>query len=178
MDKRSLRERMRSANRALGAEQRAAASAALFARVEAHEAFRSARVVAAYCALADEPDTAGVLERWVASGHRVVVPRVEGEEMQFYDFYPSSMVRGSFGIAEPTDDTTLCAPHEIDLMIVPGVAFTALGARLGRGKGYYDRYLAQHDFRAYTIGVGYAHQLTENLPTESHDRLLDEVICR
>ena len=177
MDKKGLRRAMRELNRSLLAEERAAASRRIFARVESLPQFGAARCVAAFCALDDEPATREVLDRWLKSGLRVVVPRVEGDEMQFYDYAPEEVACGSFGIAEPTSEARLCRPSEIDLVVVPGVAFTREGLRLGRGKGYYDKYLAQSDFCAYTVGVGYAHQLTQNLPIEPHDRRLDEVIC-
>ena len=168
---------MRQRNRAMNAEERQRASAHIFCQVEQHEAFAEARCIACYCALGDEPESLPALQRWAEGGRRVVVPRVEGERMQFYDWSPLTQHAGSFGIDEPTAEAQLCTPSEIDLMIVPGVAFTRDGKRLGRGKGYYDRYLSQADFHAVTIGVGYAHQLTKNLPTEPHDRRLDEVVC-
>ena len=69
--------------------------------------------------------------------------------MRFYDYDPASMNdSGSFGISEP-EATALCRPEEIDFIIVPGVAFTAAGMRLGRGKGFYDKYLSQPGFRAF-----------------------------
>lgn len=177
MDKSELRQRLRLLNRTLSPRQRAIASAEIFRQIEASSAFAEARCVALFCSLADEPDTGGVLQRWRMAGKRIVVPRVEGAEMQFYDYLPDEVVRGAFGIVEPTSEARLCLPSEIDLMVVPGVAFTREGMRLGRGKGFYDKYLAQRDFCAYSIGVGYAHQLMENLPTEPHDRRLDEVVC-
>lgn len=176
MDKEAIRKRMRQRNRSLSAAERAACSVAIFREVERLEAFSEAHCVAGFCSLADEPDTQEALLRWQQSGKRIVVPRVEGEEMQFYDFQPDRLVGGSFGIAEPDAEAPRCARSEIDLMILPAVALTAAGARLGRGKGYYDRYLAHADFRAYTIGVGYPHQLLETLPTEPHDQLLKRVV--
>ena len=167
---------MRQRNRALAAEEREAASARIFRQVEKHERFLGAEVVAAFCALRDEPTTEAVLKRWAQQGKRVAVPRVEGERMRFFYYEPSKLVRGAFGIEEPGEEAELCPPCAMDLMVVPGVAFTAEGDRLGRGKGYYDKYLSQSDFRAYTIGVGYAHQLMETLPAEEHDRPLDVVI--
>ena len=62
------------------------------------------------------------------------------------------------------------------MMVVPGVAFTAAGERMGRGKGYYDRYLSREGFRAYSVGVCFGCQMCEELPTEPHDRRMDEVI--
>ena len=104
-------------------------------------------MVALFASLKDEPLTAPALERWSRS-KRIVLPRVEGDIMRFYDYDPASMNdSGSFGISEP-EATALCRPEEIDFIIVPGVAFTAAGMRLGRGKGFYDKYLSQPGFRA------------------------------
>ena len=117
-------------------------------------------MVALFASLKDEPLTAPALERWSRS-KRIVLPRVEGDIMRFYDYDPASMNdSGSFGISEP-EATALCRPEEIDFIIVPGVAFTAAGMRLGRGKGFYDKYLSQPGFRAFKAGVCYPHQVVE-----------------
>lgn len=167
---------MRQRNRTLDHGVREAASERIFRQVEQCEEFRCAEVVALYCALPDEPPTERVVARWLKLGKRVVVPRVEGDTMRFFCYDLSTQVVGSFGIEEPGDGAVLCAPSEIELMVVPGVAFTATGDRMGRGRGYYDKYLSQSDFRGYTIGVGYAHQLVDSLPVEEHDRRLDKVV--
>jgi 5-formyltetrahydrofolate cyclo-ligase len=96
--------------------------------------------------------------------------------MEFYDFSPEKISQGSWGVMEPVQGEPVGA-DEIDLMIVPGVAFTPKGERMGRGKGYYDRYLGREGFRAQTIGVCYAHQLIESLPVEAHDKRVDKVFC-
>ena len=176
VDKSEIRRAMRQRNRTLGHEVREAASERIFRQVEQCEEFRRAEVVALYCALPDEPATERVIARWLQLGKRVVVPRVEGDAMRFFSYDPTTQIVGSFGIEEPGDGAVLCSPSEIELMVVPGVAFTATGDRMGRGRGYYDKYLSQSDFRAYTIGVGYAHQLVDSLPVEEHDRRLDKVV--
>jgi 5-formyltetrahydrofolate cyclo-ligase len=68
-------------------------------------------------------------------------------------------------------------PLRIDLVIVPGVAFTAEGERLGRGRGHYDRFLASQATHAATIGLCFANRLLPALPTELHDRRVDQVIA-
>ncbi len=194
MTKDELRRAMRQRNRSLSDEQKRRAAERIFARVEALPAFGRARCVACFCALPDEPPTESVLRRWSAD-RRVVVPRVEGDTMQFYDYRPDALTCGAFGIAEPvvregsnasgqfeTDGATdvsycaLCPPEAIDLLVVPGVAFTLEGARLGRGKGYYDRYLSQPALHACCVGVCFAHQLVADLPVEPHDHGM-EVVC-
>lgn len=165
---------MRQLNRALDSRQRLRASAAIFSAVERLPEFRAARTVAVFAALPDEPATDEVLARW-ASTRRVVLPRVEGDAMRFYACRPDALVFGAFGILEPQGER-LCPAGEIDLVVCPGVAFTADGRRLGRGRGYYDRYLGDPAFRGFRVGVCYAHQLVDDLPVEPHDVRMDRVI--
>lgn len=172
--KQLLRKRMRQLNRAVSAADRSAAGERLCCRVEALPEFAAARCVALFAALSDEPDTRPMLERW-AAGRRIVLPRVEGDAMRFYDYDPASLRSGAFGIDEPQQGEA-CDPADIDLVIVPGVAFTASGARLGRGRGYYDRYLSQPAFRAFRVGVCYAHQIVDALPVEPHDIPMHRVV--
>lgn len=165
---------MRQLNRALDSRQRLRASAAIFSAVERLPEFRAARTVAVFAALPDEPATDEVLARW-ASTRRVVLPRVEGDAMRFYACCPDALVFGAFGILEPQGERP-CPAGEIDLVVCPGVAFTADGRRLGRGRGYYDRYLGDPAFRGFRVGVCYAHQLVDDLPVEPHDVRMDRVI--
>lgn len=199
MNKSEWRIAMKQRNRALPPEEKRAAAERIFAAVEALPEFVQARCVACFCALPDEPPTAEALRRWSGS-KRVVVPRVEGDTMRFYDYRPDALVRGAFGIDEPlvadfmrpvgAGDSELaeatngpsagfvvreCLPEALDLVVVPGVAFTRDGARLGRGRGYYDRYLEQSEMRAFCVGVCFAHQLVDALPVEPHDRAMDAV---
>lgn len=165
---------MRQLNRALDSRQRLRASAAIFSAVERLPEFRAARTVAVFAALPDEPATDEVLARW-ASTRRVVLPRVEGDAMRFYACRPDALVFGAFGILEPQGERP-CPAGEIDLVVCPGVVFTADGRRLGRGRGYYDRYLGDPAFRGFRVGVCYAHQLVDDLPVEPHDVRMDRVI--
>ena len=158
----------------MDSQQRLRAPAAMFSAVERLPEFRAARTVAVFAALPDEPATDEVLARW-ASTRRVVLPRVEGDAMRFYACRPDALVFGAFGILEPQGERP-CPAGEIDLVVCPGVAFTADGRRLGRGRGYYDRYLGDPAFRGFRVGVCYAHQLVDDLPVEPHDVRMDRVI--
>ena len=175
MEKKDLRKAMKRRNLVLCPEARAEASARIFAQVEAMPAFAAARTVALFVSLDDEPDTREALERWRAT-RRVVVPRVEGETMRFFRYDPATMRPGAFGIPEPGPEAESCDPAAIDLVAVHGTAFTASGARCGRGRGYYDRYLAQPGMRAVRIGICYRHQVVEVLPVEAHDVRMDAVV--
>lgn len=166
MTKKELRAAMKKKNLSLSPEERAAASGRIFRRVAESGPFGTARCVAFFCALPDEPATEEALVRW-GSAKRIVVPRVGGDAMRFFDYAPGALRAGAFGIAEPS---------EIDLIVVPGTAFTQAGARMGRGRGYYDKYLSQPGFRGVKVGVCYAHQLVGELPVEPHDVFMDYVI--
>ena len=173
-DKRKIRQGIRAKIAELSAKEKAALSAQIFSKIASLKAIEQASVVAIFVSLDDEPQTADFI-RQLSLQKRVVTPRVEGDEMNFYDISEGVEI-GSFGIMEPISATPV-EPSEIDVMIVPGVAFTRLGARLGRGKGFYDKYLSLNGFKAQTIGVCYPCQLVEELPTESHDKMLDKVVC-
>ncbi|MDE6843571.1 MAG: 5-formyltetrahydrofolate cyclo-ligase, partial [Muribaculaceae bacterium] len=82
---------------------------------------------------------------------------------------------GSFHIEEPTGDD-LVDPSQIEMMVIPGVAFDRRGNRMGRGKGFYDRLL--QTAKATKIGVGYEFQLMDEIPTEEHDVPMDIVITQ
>jgi 5-formyltetrahydrofolate cyclo-ligase len=125
----------------------------------------------------DEVPTMEVLERWREMGKRVVIPRVEGDIMRYYDYHPDRMREGAFGIMEPVGDVEV-PPSVIDLMIVPARAFTRRGERLGRGGGFYDKYMSLDGFRAHKVGICFECQIFDELPTAEHDVLVDEVVAR
>ena len=176
MEKRQARAILRSRVAEIPFDERVRSSREIFAKVAALPSFQQAQVVALYAALPDEPQSGEFIAEWCGR-KRIVLPRVEGEIMRFYDYSPEMMASGSFGIDEPQGECP-CPAETIDFMAVPGVGFTAEGYRMGRGKGFYDRYLSQPDFRATTVGVCFKAQIMEELPLEPHDRSLDFVVFR
>lgn len=138
------------------------------------------RTVALYNALPDEPSLDELLDKWLGT-KRLALPVVvstpgSAPEMEFREYTgPECLREGRFGIREPFG-TPLVPPHRIDLMFVPGVAYTADGQRLGRGGGFYDRYLSSPDAaNIYKIGVCPPQGLVEWLPTEEHDVTVDKI---
>ena len=173
MEKTQIRRQIKLATRALSVVQCHEQSQRVIAQLREIIAQRKPRVVALFAPLSDEVQI-GELNK--LPDCRVVLPRVSGDDMEFYELASSSLTEGAYGILEPQGSVSCCA-DEIDLMVVPGVAFTAAGDRLGRGKGYYDKYLSRKGFRAFCVGVCYAHQLLAELPTESHDKRMDMIVC-
>ena len=133
--------------------------------------FRPAKVVAAYSAFGYEVRTDLIIRRSSILSKKIVLPRVEEEDITFYEVSsPKSLIRGRFGIMEPMP----CRREsEIDLLVVPGIAFDKKGYRLGYGKGYYDRLLLGK--RTFSIGLAYSFQLLGTLPHDSYDKRLNAI---
>lgn len=173
--KKEIRREVRRRIAEIDAPSRALAAESIFSQIESLENFREARCIALFAAMKDEVPTEFALRRWRDMGKDIIVPRVEGDVMRFYDYVPERMQTGAFGIEEPMgDDERNCA--DIDLMIVPARAFTRRGERLGRGGGFYDKYMSLNGFRAYKVGIAFGCQIFDVLPTDAHDIIVDEVI--
>lgn len=177
MEKKNIRREVKKAVLALPADVREAEAEqvmkALRRLIDEHQA----EVVALFSPL---PDEINIFPLVASLDSRVVLPRItasspEESLMEFYDYSAEEICDGAFGIREPQGERAVRA-DEIDLIIVPGVAFTRSGKRLGRGRGYYDRYLAREGFRAFCIGVCHSCQLRESLPTEEFDIKMDMII--
>lgn len=172
--KSDIRRAAKSAVKALTVQQKADKSTLILSRIASSESIKSAKTVALYASLSDEVQSFELIE-FLSQTKRVVLPRVAGDDMDFYPYTPSSLKVGAFGIEEPQGSEPI-SPDEIDVIVVPGVAFTTDGKRCGRGKGYYDKYLSRSGFRAIKIGVCYAEQLAEDIPNEPHDIVMDYMI--
>ena len=145
-----------------------------------HPVVRAARVVALFSPLPDEPQISEIIEL-MARERGVLLPRVEGDVMRFYPFSPKAMSKGAYGIMEPKDGEPF-SPGEIDVMVVPGVAFTACGKRMGRGKGFYDKFLSQlseykNSINLKVCGVSYSVQITKDFPVEETDYKMEYLLC-
>lgn len=145
-------------------------------QVVSHKAFRKASIIATFHALPDEPFMERLAEHPLAQGKHFLLPRVEGDDIAFYPYDPEgALTTGAYGISEPQlGEEAAVVPNRIDLVIVPGMAFSPEGLRLGRGKGYYDRFLPQTS--AYTIGVTFRFRLLDNLMHDPWDIPVKNVI--
>lgn len=139
--------------------------------------FVNAKVVGVYYSIGDEVDTTFIINRLLHNKKTVCFPKVEGDVINFYKVNSTSDLNhnGIKGIKEPNGDTfTLVNPMDIDLFIVPGVAFDKELNRLGHGKGYYDKYLALS--KGYKIGICYSSQMADHLTIDENDIKMDLVI--
>ena len=158
----------------LSEAEKASAADEVFARLEKTAAFMMAERILMYHSLPDELSTVGFLRKW-RDRKRFFLPRVNGVNLDILPYEETRLELGSFHIEEPTGDD-VADVKDIELMIIPAVAFDRRGNRLGRGKGFYDRLLAESG--ATKIGVGYEFQLFDTLPCEPHDVPMDMVITQ
>lgn len=144
----------------------------VFSVVEITGYFQNAKSVFIYNSLPDEVATLQFVERW-ASEKKFFMPTLNGEEMIFRAYSDSSQTKiGALGINEPLGEEGI--PKANDLIIVPGLAFDRTMNRLGRGKGYYDKYLTAT--KAVKMGVCFDFQLLDSIPTDTHDVKMDVLV--
>lgn len=163
---------------ALPPEARAEKSAALCREIAGTAEWAAARTVGLFSPLPSEPD---VDLLWAALGTRqACYPRVNGGELLFIRVPDrAALLASRWNLLEPPHrEDCVVPPEEIGLLLVPGVAFTPDGHRLGRGRGFYDRFLAHPALRAASFGVCFSEQVVPELPVEAHDRPVARLFSR
>lgn len=175
--KRALRRTMRERLRAMDPRDRAHQSTRIVAAVQECPKFSSADHVGLYWALPDEPEVGPLLETVLKAGKGLWLPKMESPETGYQwariRSLESDLRTGAFGIPEPGPNCEKKPPNRLDFVLIPGLAFSRFGARLGRGKGFYDRLAPT--VPGWKAGVAFDFQLTDEIPTELHDVLLDYV---
>lgn len=176
--KKNLRARYRQFRERLGAEQKLGLDSTIQSRLLALNEYAKAETVFTYVSKQIEVDTIALIKAALANHKQVAVPRCVPDtyDMEFY--YITSLEdleKGTFGVMEPNIVKCRLVPADaIGLCIVPGLSFDAQGYRLGYGKGYYDRFLAE--FQGDTVGICYAGCVQWNLPHGYYDKPVDILI--
>jgi len=178
--KKELRLTLLRHRQSLTEEEVATASAAVQERVRRLPAFREAGVIMAYIGCRNEVQTADLIREAIALGKRVALPVTDTRKKALHprviSHYPEDLIPGAFGIPEPKASCPAVAPEELDMVLVPGVAFDREGFRLGYGGGYYDRFLLQIRESAATVGLAYRFQVVDTVYPEKHDRRVRFVV--
>lgn len=173
-DKNEIRYKIKGLRLIVSESERKIAAEEVFDRLEKTAAFMLANRIMMYHSLPDELDTHNFLRKW--SGKKLFyLPRVNGVDLEVLPYEESRLELGSFHIEEPSGND-LTNPEDIELVVVPAVAYDRKGIRLGRGKGFYDRFLKTT--KATKVGVGYEFQLVDELPAEPHDVPMDIIITQ
>ncbi len=166
--KERLRAAMRERRLALSREEQEDAEASIVRRLEARPEFSACNSVALYWAVRGEVPTQTLYRRLRSEGRAVFLSRLRGENLEFAEAAePSALVPGPMDLLEPTAERPAVPLERIDLVLVPGLAFDLRGARLGWGKGYYDRVL--RGYGGLRWGLAYDFQVFEEIPAEARD---------
>jgi len=162
-------------------DERRRRSEAIRRKVFRLTAFRRAKVVCCYVALPHEVQTWRMIEEMLERGKRVVVPAVQPRSKRLRACEvrapATELTRGTFGVWEPARKTARSVPvRELDLVLVPGIAFDRRGHRVGHGQGYFDRFLARLPKTTPTVGLAFRFQLLDRLPTAAHDHAVQTIL--
>ena len=180
--KKSLREAVQSRLMAQSPVDRSKRSAAIEKKLWSLPEFQKAKLVFFFVSMAEEVETHGMIDRLLAEGRRVAVPRADLKTKQliFYEISDAQkqLKPGVYGILEPNPVLAKeVAAREAGCVIVPGVVFDKKKRRIGHGAGFYDRFLGQMDAKIPKVGLAYSFQvMIHEVQQESHDVALDEVI--
>jgi len=173
-EKQRLRKQCGQRLRAWPLSQKERASVEIMSSLEKLPQWNSAPRIFGFWPLADEPDLRPLLLRQP----KLFLPRIAGDRLIFHRYTgQDKMQKSRHGTLEPIESEQSEVPAKEDLLLVPGVAFTAKGERLGRGGGFYDRFLSILDPDIEKAGVCFSCQILPQIPRESHDLCVDFVIC-
>ena len=177
MTKQELRRYMREQKGLHGRDELDGMSRSVIAKLFENQQFAEAQTILMYHSLPDEVCTHEAIKELVGMGKTVLLPRVVSDtEMTIHRYSSDNDLQiSSLGILEPSGEV-VDDYEKIDVAVVPGMAFDKEGNRLGRGKGYYDRFLCATPY-IYIIGICFPFQLVEHVPTDENDRRMNTVIC-
>ena len=174
--KRALRREVRAHRDAMPPEERERLGQAVARNLLALPEVRQASTVMAFSSFGSEVDSGPIIEQLARDGRRVVLPRVEGRTIVPVGYRSGDPVKpSSFGALEPAAGEPV-GPEEIDVVVVPGLAFDRRGHRVGYGGGFYDRFLGRLRPNALTVGICFSVQVVDEVPHGRGDRPVDLVV--
>ena len=172
--KSELRKQVLQEMKVLPREQKQFIDQALTERLLHHPFYQEAKIIATYLSFPHEFQTQELIEQALKDGKKVLIPKTYPKgRMDFVVYNPQQLVKTSFGLLEPQGNLEVVDASQIDLIHVPGLAFTTEGYRIGYGGGYYDRYL-EH-FSGHTLSTIYPCQIQDFIP-EKYDIPVQEVL--
>lgn len=172
MTKRELRQKLRQLQEATPPELRHERSVAVTRRFLGLGEYTKSETIMIFLSTPAEVDTAQIALQCWSDAKRVLAPRVSWEQRRMLPMEINSLTSdvqpGLFGLREPLEGMPVPV-SEIDLVLVPGMAFDEEGNRLGRGRGFYDRFLAHRDFRGITCALAFEAQVVDHVPHDDRD---------
>lgn len=176
MIKEEIRLQMRASRRNLTKDEVIKHSDEIYKNLFSLDCISDAHSVCIFLSAFKEPDTNGIIKKLLGEGKKIVVPVTDEGNCTLTLSYidnTDDLIKGAYGICEPKT-VKMADINDIDIVLVPGLAFDRCGGRMGFGKGYYDRLLSESE--AVKIGLCYDFQLMDKIPTQMHDVPMDFII--
>ncbi len=175
IDKEQIRKEIRQLRDGMPSSEVQTCSLQIAKRLLQLKPLREARVIMGYMSIDNEVDIGLVLEHFTRPDRILLLPRVEGRHIQAVQYTgPGALKKSAFGILEPSGP--VWDPQQIDVVLVPGLAFDYQGYRIGYGKGYYDRFLPQLRKNAFLCGVCYEFQVIPSCNPHQADFPVDWIM--
>lgn len=174
--KNQIRKEMKTKRAAMTKEEVVQKSRAAADALLKSEIYKNAETIMLYMPLGNETDTSEIINSAFADGKRLVLPVTDGKTGVITPYFyekDTALEKGGFSVTEPKN-AKIAQKSEIDLVVVPGIAFDRKGARVGFGKGCYDMFLSGMDVTK--VGYCYEFQLCENIPADEHDIKMDFIV--
>ncbi|NLV84069.1 MAG: 5-formyltetrahydrofolate cyclo-ligase [Spirochaetales bacterium] len=182
-DKKTLRRHMRGILASIGDEQRTVSSSSIVEQIGSSMLFAQCTHLFAYMALKQEVDVSGLIDLALRSGRQVALPRCRTDYSLDYHWIVQDekdwklfLEEGPYRLKEPISLWPKASIQDNTLILVPALAFTRSGERLGKGKGYYDRFLSECTERCIKLGVAFETQIVPALPVHPHDTKVDAIV--
>lgn len=184
--KKELRKELLGKRNNISAAERKIKNDSVIQRLQELAIYKQAYTVLFYVSFGSEVDTHPLIKKAFKDKKRVAVPLVNGQTLDIKQITSFSQLKpGAMGILEPSEKQPSINPAEINVIIVPGIAFDKKHFRLGYGGGYYDRLLSQYSVNHQpstvnssitSIGLAFQEQIVEKLPVDKHDQKVDFII--
>lgn len=180
--KQAIRQNLREKRKQISPVLYAKKSALIREKLEKLPEFQKAQNILAYVSTPEEVSTHEIIKTALKNGKKIFVPRIHGDQMMVCPISDWKELKpGNFGILEPCETINHELPEQIDVILIPGIAFDARGHRIGYGRGFYDRFLSQinntnNSKNTLKIGLAFHQQIVDEISEEEHDVPLDVII--
>ena len=178
-DKKEIRKNMISKRDNILKEAKEIMDKNIILKLKESEYYKKSKNIFIYLGFGSEIDTMSYIQEFINEGKHIFIPRtdIKTKKMEAVEITSlEGLKENKYGILEPDDSKEEFCKNNLDLIILPGVAFDLVGKRIGYGGGYYDRYLENIDKKIIKVALIYDFQLLENVPAEEHDIKADYII--
>ena len=174
-DKDAIRKEVLAKRKAISPDERTAMSTDLYEQLSAYPPYQKGMLIGMYSAKSDEVDTTIIIDKAIAEGKKIALPKVEGDQLTYYVINSrDELVKGKFGILEPPEGSIEMETFALDLIVCPGVAFDMDGHRIGYGGGFFDKTI--NGYMGETVSLAFPCQIVDKIEPDPWDSSMKKII--